>query len=397
MKGSSVIFLAAALGTACGCSIIEDNINSGRPRSFSQRAGGGRDSLEAVAENSRNGGTATPDTFIYCSAVRCPEGYDWRWDTACSNAQCEILLYRNGVETVCVPAGKGRGVSGAPDMHHIIDGELYTEYSSSDKTVITRGGDETVSFKGREMLKGLVNTEGHCYTLSQERAGSGFSFREDGKVILQKDRGTVFGGFADPSYPQTGALYEDESHMYFCYKEVGAFTRYFLVTDGIETEIDFQEGADILDMKVLNGQVAVASRMSYGFTWEDARVWDGAVSGTISSRCSLYEVSKGSVKTLCADEACVYYGKGLGAAVYCSSGGETALYFSDGSCRFFPDRYYFFTPACAAPAGSDLLLGLTPRERGKEPLLTLGSKEYHLENLGNGFITGVSVEISLPN
>ena len=157
------------------------------------------------------------DTSVLVSAVEFPEDYDWQRDTAFGQVSGKILLLRGGVRILEIPAGADGKASLDPDMHHLVDGHLYTEYSDGTGTYISRDGERLFTFEGREYLRGLLHMDGHLYTLSQRRDGKGFLLRQDGEVLLDKDAGIVLKSFRDYPDRQSGALYENEGKVCFHY------------------------------------------------------------------------------------------------------------------------------------------------------------------------------------
>ena len=399
MKGR--ILLTAALVLVSGCNILEDGFIQGSRRDV--RTGGGNNTRpDAPQRDSSDSGVRTdpskPDTVIYCSAVRCANDYDWQRDTACNTASCEVLLFRNGKEILCIPAGKGFHVSPAPDLHHIIDGHLYTEYCTLEETIICRDGQELLRYKGNEILKGLVYKDNHIHTLARKRDGSGFTYRIDGEIMLAQGDMKVFGGFDNPSYPATGGLYLDGEDIIFCYKGSGSNNACYAVVNGMVKDLNLPRSG-ILDVKINCGQVLTATTNDLDAKWTEASVITGStyvLAGTTSVWACAAARGRIIYERLCKGEATVYCSPNRAVAVRCSEGGKVSLNYSTLNERTFDGSWHLFTPACCAVIGDELLVGLSPKERDGRAKLCLGAKTYELEGLGNGFITGVSGAISLP-
>lgn len=81
----------------------------------------------------------------------------------------------------------------------------------------------------------------------------------------------------------------------------------------------------------------------------------------------------------------------------CDEEGAVSVHYSTLIERRYEGTWHIFTRDCCAMVGDELLVGLSPKERGGRAKLCLGTKTYKLDGLGNGFITGVAGTISLPN
>lgn len=400
MKGR--ILLAAAIVLAAGCNILEDGFFSGQRRA--PRAPGQRPETPGAParDSSDTGGIPIPpkpDTIIYCSAVRCPDDYDWQRDTACNTVSCEVLLYRDGKEILHIPAGRGFCVSPAPDLHHIIDGHLYTEYCTLTETVVCRDGEELVRFRGNEILLGLVYRDGHVHTLSRKRDGSGITYRKDGEILLAQGNIAVFGGFDNPAYPDTGALYVDGDDIVFCYKGTGPSAACHAVTNGHDRELGLPK-TGILDVRINGGATLKATALDRDARWTEASVIIGSrfvsIGMVLGWVCAVIRDMPGSQR-IYKGEAAVYCSGQNAVAVSCNADGTVSAHYSTLKEQQYEGSWLLFTTDCCAMVGDELLVGLSPRERGGRAKLCLGTKTWELEGLGNGFITGVAGTISLPN
>lgn len=395
------MFLFAAIAALCGCNILENGYFPLDGRTARDRTYGnsGRDSSATAGHTDP---VIPADTVIWCTAVRFPKSYDWQKDTAWGSAECEVLLLRDGKEIICVPGGKGREASSAADMHHLIGSNLYTEYSSMDETVIKMDGLEILRFSGREMLKGLVFLEGDWYTLTTGRYGDGFTLRCNSDVLLRKQvRVGVFGSLGDPSYPETGALYEDDDgRITFCYRESGVSMSYRVVRDGTDSTVEYKNPGKILDMKFIGDSLLYVSSDSYGFAWDDARIpFDSPtfVTGHIGGASVVYDCSTGRMKALCGTDATIYCNADAAAALVHPTCGKYSIFYSNGDCRTGEDNCNFFTCRCAGLVGDVLATAVSPLEKGRTPYIDFGDRKEELKELGNGFISGFRIEVSQSN
>lgn len=400
MKGS--FLFAALIVLAAGCSIIEDDFIQGSRRQA--RPGGGSNTRPGTQErdSTESGARADPskpDTVIYCSAVRCTDDYDWQRDTACNSASYEVLLYKNGKEILSIPAGKGRCISPAPDLQHIIDGHLYTEYCTLEETVICRDGEQILRFNGNEILKGLVYKDGHVHTLSRKRDGTGFTYRKDGEILLAQGGIKVFGGFDNPSYPASGALYLDGNDIVFCYKDISSANTCHAVINGKAKDLNFTS-TRILDVKICKGEAAKATNTEMMVIWTEANVITNSayvLTGISSGWTCAVTKDRNRYERLSKGETAVYCSANRAAIALRTEDGEISVHYSPGKEHLaYEGAWHLFTTDCCAMVGDELLVGLSPKERGGRARLCLGAKTYELEGLGNGFITGVAGTISLP-
>ena len=128
----------------------------------------------------------------YAVGVDYPQGYDWRADVEKGSVRCSLVVFADGIPMMKVPVGDDYEVSSDPDMHRMVDGALFTDYSAAGETVIKRNGEEIIRYAGLEMIVAIAVEGDHVYTLGQNRSGSGFSFRRNGEVLLERNAGYAF-------------------------------------------------------------------------------------------------------------------------------------------------------------------------------------------------------------
>ncbi len=176
------------------------------------------------------GTPVTPDdsekTVIYVTAMDYPDGYDWRVDKEKGSVKCSLVVFADGIPVMKVPVGDSYEVSSDPDMHRMAGGHLYTDYSTDNETVIKKDGKEIIRYPGREMICGLVVKDEDVYTLGHPRRGDGFTYRKNGEILIERERGRSF-----------GRLYNDGEDICFAFREpigtVGeALERYYYVRNG---------------------------------------------------------------------------------------------------------------------------------------------------------------------
>ena len=337
------VFLATAvlLAAAASCMTKEESTGKSHLEAFPDR----------YREVRRNGGGGAPahaklDTAVFMTAVSFPDDYDWRRDTSLGNVRGSIELYRNGEKMVSVPAGPGSRVSLDPDLHHLVEGHLYTESCTDNETFIGKDGEVLFSYPGRELLCGLLVENGDVYTLGQNRSGAGFSLRCNGKEILSRKDGFIAVHMSDnPDYP-TGALYRDSGHLYFSYWEPGLSGNgrfWDIMEDGEGTPVDNLGNEGVYDTL---GNASVRR-----WTYSD---------GTWKASLNIY---------------------GDGQVIVIAPSGSSAYYLS-------PALFFSFRNACLC--GRDFYIGINPAEPGGKPFLWKDGETVFRPDI-NGYITALEV------
>lgn len=300
--------------------------------------GGRMERLDTLHKESPDSSGWGPGLSVFVSAVISPDGYDWRQDSTFGATGSRLALFRNGEEILSLDTGPEFLVGTDPDSHHIIDGHLYSEYSTDAETVIKKDGVELFRYNGRECIKGIVPSDNGLYTLGQSRDGFGLSLRYNGKPLFAKDYGTVFGGFGQCNYDRSGALYY--SYGDICFDYVFDNKKHH-VRNGVEK----RENEGICSHRI-------------DFLHDDT-FW--------------YHV----------------YPKGTGAEVG---------YLDDGT--FFlpsgiPEGSYYFFPTEGGCYFEDVLyLALTPRKSGSKPFIWANGICTEMDI--NGFLSGIDVISSAP-
>lgn len=255
MKGN-VIYLVFACVLAAACDPVGWDYPLNRMRS--QVLAPGR----IVRDTTDSSAPAPPpvfDTSVLIAGVRMPQSYNWQRDTGIGLAEGEVVLLRDLQEVLSFPTGYEHHAGTDPDTHHLIEGHLYTEFSTLSHTFIKKDGRDAVSFEGREYLAGLVEKDGDIYTLGARRSGAGFCLRRNGDILLSSNTGSVIGSFSDSSFPASGALYEDAGGIVFAYNSrTGSGQRTHLVRDGKDTTVD---GGPYDDARYVDG-VPICLRVS---------------------------------------------------------------------------------------------------------------------------------------
>lgn len=202
---------------------------------------GGGDSLSDSSSNGVWGGPLSDDVenridqVCYVTAFDYQKGYDWRTNQAKENVKCSLVVYANGVPVMKVPIGESYLTGDDPDMHRILDGHLYTDYSTDTETVIKRDGVYLLSYQGRESICGLAACGDTVYTVGQNRDGRGFSYRKNGEIIVSRESGVVIGVSGGTGGRLSFAFYDS------IVSSEGNIDRYYAVENGKVTQVAVRE------------------------------------------------------------------------------------------------------------------------------------------------------------
>ena len=315
----------------------------------------------------------------------------------------DIIVFADGQESLRFPYGEEYEVSPETDMHHIIDGSLYSEYISDSETILKRDGKEILRYKGREIIKGIYPSGSNIYTLAQKCDEEGFSYRRNGKALMTSDRGQILGGMYDASYKGNGALYKDAGALCFCYfKSVNSensrsgMAEWHLVKDCKDYLLTLDEASsEIFDLRLVNGIVCYVSTDNYSYEpvlHIGGQAYDFTVSKQTPGRdyrlCSSsggisftgsYTSKKGKSVTYCQSLGGVEYEmEGSGYIIY-DDGEEYAW------VQYLPQQITIHSPTCAKTvlSGSyeylscwdgdfsegELRVAVSPCDRNKKPFI----------------------------
>lgn len=183
-----------------------------------------------------NVGKDDPDrTVCYVTLMSYPDGYDWRADRQKGSVKCSLVVLANGLPMMKVPVGDEHEISSDPDMHRVIDGHLYTDYSTDSDTVIKKDGRLLFRYLGKEHIFGMLVDSSGVYTLGHSRDGAGFTYRRNGEILLERAEGRSF-----------GRLYRDGDDICFAFSEQVASSaeeieRYYHVRNGEVSQVALRE------------------------------------------------------------------------------------------------------------------------------------------------------------
>lgn len=389
------------------CSLLDPPMPLGQPR-FSTGKGAGTSGGQELEQTG-------PDTTVFVSAVRYDGGYDWKRDTAWDAAGSEVVLLRMGLEEfaesgpghegpkviVAVRTGRNERVSPGPDLHHIIGGHLFSEYSDGAGTTVTRDGIPLFSYPEQELLCGIVDTCGSVYTLGRSKDGLGLSFRKDGKPLLVKGEGMPFGDFNGMGYGPGGALYTCGGELCFTYsRTAGQKEELFAVTGGEERVIRSGTGFTTHDARILEGgKVAmVISEEGKAFLYSPQGITNITREGMELEDGRIIFPERGPyVFARYRGPSSGWCGIPLGTG-FMRVGYPSDLVYADRDfLGIVPEESlegcYIPSRGCGTMIGNDVIMALTPRDGGR-PFIMWRGRRVELEM--EGFLSGIEVEISPP-
>ena len=382
----------AILAVPSGCSLIDSNYElcGQLPQSARPRDQNGSQRQKGSGAGSDSPGTALADTVIWVSALEFPESYDWRKDSSYGAVDARLLLFRNGIRVLEIPA---RG-NASPDGHHIIGGHLFSEYyDSGGNTRFLRDGTEYLKVQGKRSLAGLLEKDGTTYRVITTYGLPGFTLYKDTDVMLVKDRGKLQGEFGEPQYAGTGALYEDNGHVVLCYS-VGSSPgcNWYIVEDGVE-----RQGKNLYfsatSLRLVDGTAVSVPGYGGTFTWTSAAVWNqnGIVTaGQSGDRYIVRRPSGDSYINTDDPDARIYLSGQSQAAVSWSAADATVTVFrDDGPGEVLDGKWSYVYPSCGLMAGKRLFLALTPAEDSSAAVILCDGAKT--ETRFHGFFTNVSM------
>ena len=192
---------------------------------------------------------------VYAVGVDYPDGYDWRADAEKGKVKCALVMFADGIPVLRIPAGDIHEVSTDNSRCRIRNGCLYTDYTDGVTTVLKRDGKEYARYDGAEEIMCLEVFSEEVHSLSRQEGGTGFVYRVDGEIVLERADADVYPHLAE---------YDDSVRFCFsqeCMTEEGAQLRHYQVARGTVKQVTgLNEVSKVWDMKVYEGRVvALAS------------------------------------------------------------------------------------------------------------------------------------------
>lgn len=407
------VVLLAGMGAAC--SLLDLHNDGDSPRKDTER----NDST-AVEE------ALQYDTLIYSAGVQFPAGYNWQVDTLTESEKGSIVLYKGEELLISLPVGYENNISADPDMYRIIDGHLYTDYSTDKETIIKKDGQEIFRYEGREALCGFATMDDNVWTLGQNRSGSGLCLRKNGKLVYSHPLGIIIGNTMD-TYNPGGALF-------FIGKEPAFFFRYFssegplskvtkcyYVKGDQATELEVPSNfSRIMDAKFVGGLPVMAGMRGYainmiciirngtsvGYTLTGFdKIGSCKITPVgdddyyLSGECYSAGLNTGFICDHNGQNLFIdlegrlvgfYVCEGVDVILSCGEFGQDPVITTNGRSKSLSGKYLYISPRCGFLLDKQFYLGLNPAE-GSGPFILIGKKQMPLNF--NGFITEVQVKV----
>ncbi len=232
--------------------------------------GDGRDSVKDTLE--------APGHRLLMCGVEYPQGYDWKRDSLMGMVRGKVFL--SDLDGILMErrAGVGTDVSLDEDMHRIVDGALWEDWSTGSETVLRRDGMEVLRWDGREMVLDIAVRDSVVYVLTVPRSGGGFILRRDGDVMARSD-----------VYYPASPLYEDGAVL--CFNARTDDGLWAVVRDGQTVPAEVDDG-EILQVHSVDGEVVVACLAEEGLVClSDGRL---LLEDRYVSPCSVHFTSDGT-------------------------------------------------------------------------------------------------------
>lgn len=389
----------AALAASCGLTQMNETSSSGP-------TGGIWGGLP------EEGPDASLTRICYVTALDYQKGYDWRSNQAKETVRCSLVVYADGRAIMKVPVGHAYEVGDDPDMHRILDGHLYTDYSTDSLTVIKKDGVTLFSYPARESVCGMYVRGGDVYTLGQNRSGEGFSYRKNGEVLISRNSGTVMGTLRHVGDSLSFAFYDTIRSA------DGGVDRYYAVNEGrirqIAVRDDIRTVWDIVcqgeDVTYLASVVGVNAPVLFcGEQMTTVNIPDGAVLISSSLHSSsdricvetLYRRGQDMLTSIFMNGVMLKtFGKGMTISSLClledgvccvvnpADAGSSGTIYRCGEIHSIPRGYSSMGPGTMAMVNGILHVGLSSTQ-DERPILW---KDGHADTLKiNGYISSVCV------
>ena len=201
-----------------------------------------------------NGPSISPPSTVrsitFVSAFDYVEGYDWQADSEKGEVKCSLVVFQEGLPILKVPVGREYMVSSDPDMHRIVEGHLYTDYSTDTETIFKKDGKPLFSYPKPEMICAFDVLGEDVHTVGHSRSGTGFSYRVNGKVVLEREAGYTFEHIAFDNSTAVIAFSEP------IVSAEGSFERYYVMRDGNVSQIALRDDIKkVWDIVHYNGEL----------------------------------------------------------------------------------------------------------------------------------------------
>ena len=402
-----IFLFAVMMTTVLGCGVSEIGGSGGDGSTGGGIWGGLNDS---------HGGTASVRKVCYMTAMEYQKGYDWRADESRETVKCSLVVYEDGKPVMKVPVGEVYEVSPDPDMHRIIGGHLYTDYSNAVETVIKCDGRQLFRYPGCEYICGMELIGDDLYSLGQSRYGNGFALRKNGEMVLSRENATLI-----------GMLHYDCDSLCFAFCEQVMSTekplhRYYASVNGKVSQVAVREDIkDVWDILVCHDQtiyvaslVGVSSpvlvsgdsmvQLPYpaGTSLVSCRIFKAGSSTGVEGVCRLRNGTHCNMIWLDGTRLCTYIGKGDVVALQSDGDGvffvmnppdrnSNGSIYRSGELLDMPEGYTVMGDSCVRVVDGILQIGLSSLD-GRKPIVW---KDGMVDSLDiNGYVSAIYQMVS---
>ena len=392
------IFLFAAIMTA----VLSCGISEFGGRSDDGSTGGIWGGL-----NDSHGESVSVRKVSYITAMEYQKGYDWRADEARETVKCSLVVYEDGTPVMKIPVGKTYEISPDPDKHRIIDGHLYTDYSTPTETVIKCDGRQRFRYPGCEYICGMDIIGDDLYSLGQ--SVDGVTLRKNGEILLNRRGAALVGEFVND---------RDSLCFAFCEQVTGAsLYRYYASVNGRVSQVAVRDDIKtVWDILVRHDQVIyVASLVGVGapvLVTGDSMIQLSCPVGVSLVSCKIFKAGSSiGVEGICrlrngrhcnmiwldGSRICTYIGKGNVAAIDTADDGvffvmnppdrdSNGTIYRSGELMDMPKGYTAVGNGCVRVINGILHVGLSSLD-GRKPILW---KDGIVDSLNiNGYISAI--------
>ena len=244
---------------------------------------------------------------IYLCGVRYPDGYDWHKDAQKGSVECTLFLLRDGECVLELPVGVAHNLSSDSDMHRIVGGKLYTEYSTDTESIVACNGEELYRAPGRERLRGMVLKNNDFYTLCEARDARRWILRRDGAVYLEGEGNILHDLAVDDGTMEGRSM-------------TGGMTdpKLFFVTQSGTTLTFWEDARSLTSVEVPSARKAYAAGMMDGTLWYACSEGEYKRFRDITRSCEMTAPLSGS-SDYAGNGNCVYQlsGNAVSLDLYC--------------------------------------------------------------------------------
>ena len=397
-----IFLFIAMMAVALSCGIVEIGGVDSQVNSSGPVWGGMNGSHSGASSNSK---------VYYMTAMDYKKGYDWRADEARETVKCSLVVYEDGLPVMKIPVGEAYEISPDPDKHRIIGGHLYTDYSTTEETVVKCDGRELFRYEGAEYICGMELVGEDLYSLGQSRDGSGFALRRNGEVIISKDKASLVGGLnneeGDLCFAFCEQVLSSGKSSYRYYASINGSVSQVAVREDIKTVWDVLVCRDqVIYVATLVGIDAPVLVMGDSMTQLSFPIGATLLSCNIFKTASavgvegIYRLRSGAyISTIWLDktELCSYIGKGAISAINTDGDGVSFVMnpfgrnacgtiYRSGELFEMPEGYTVISDGCVRTIDGILYVGMSSQD-GCRPIVWKDGVVDSLEV--NGYITAI--------